>query len=103
MLYRLSYAPKGGGTRTRNHRIQKEPPPAQQADSTVKVRDNCRGIVWLRGQGSNLDLLVQGQAWFRFHHLALHSLGLDGETRTPNPRLPKPVRSRCATSRCRGY
>ena len=42
---RLSYAPKGGGTRTRNHRIQKEPPPAQQADSTVKVRDNCRGIV----------------------------------------------------------
>ena len=25
---------------------------------------------WLRGQGSNLELLLQGQAWFRFHHLA---------------------------------
>ena len=53
------------------------------------MRDNCRGIVWLRGQGSNLDLLVQSQVWFRFHHLAS---GLDGEIRTPNLRLPKPAR-----------
>ena len=42
----------------------------QQADSTVKVRDNRRGINRLRGQASNPDLLVQGQAWCQFHHLA---------------------------------
>src|SRR5262249_2863714 len=60
----------GDGTRTRNLRSKKEPLPAQQAESTVKVHDNCRGIDWLRGQGSNLELLLQGQAWFRFHHLA---------------------------------
>jgi hypothetical protein len=51
----------------------------------------------LRGHGSNADLLVQSQAWYQFHHLALR---LDGRARTSNPRLPKPVRSRCATSRC---
>ena len=28
------------------------------------------GIASLRGQGSNLSLLLQGQAWSRFHHLA---------------------------------
>ena len=26
---------------------------------------------WLRGEGSNPDLLVQSQAWCQFHHLAL--------------------------------
>ena len=25
---------------------------------------------WLRGHGSNADLLVQSQAWYQFHHLA---------------------------------
>ena len=25
---------------------------------------------WLRGEGSNPDLLVQSQAWCQFHHLA---------------------------------
>ena len=32
--------------------------------------------------------------------VALPRIGLDGETRTPNPRLPGPVRSHCATSSC---
>ena len=34
------------------------------------MRDNCRGIEWLRGQGSNPELLLQRQAWYQFHHLA---------------------------------
>src|SRR6266545_566018 len=44
VLYRLSYVARDGGTRTRNLRIEKEPPPAQQADRHVKVRDNRRDI-----------------------------------------------------------
>lgn len=69
----------------------KEPSPAQQADHSILKELNCAGIASLRGQGSNLGLLLQGQAWFRFHHLA--SVGLDGEARTPSPRLRKPARS----------
>src|SRR4051812_2433591 len=34
------------------------------------VGDNGKGIAWLRGEGSNPVLLVQGQVWFPFHHLA---------------------------------
>ncbi len=53
----------------------KEPLPAQQADSIVKVRDNRRDIApVLRGQGSNPDFLVQSQVWFQFHHLAMTAL-----------------------------
>ena len=70
MLYRLSYAPKGDGTRTRNLRVRRNPRLRNRPTSNFKEHDNCRGIVWLRGQGSNLDLLFQRQAWFRFHHLA---------------------------------
>ena len=97
MLYQLSYAPKGDGTRTRNLRVRRNPRLRNRPTSNFKEHDNCRGIVWLRGQGSNPVLLIQSQVWFHFHHLAL---GLDGEIRTPIPRLPKPVRCRCATSRC---
>ena len=104
MLYQLSYAPKGDGTRTRNLRMRRNPRLRSRPTSNFKEHDNCRGIVWLRGQGSNLDLLFQRQAWFRFHHLARVWLavrvcaGLDGEIRTPNLRFPIPARSRCATS-----
>jgi hypothetical protein len=52
---------------------------------------------WQARPASNADLLDQSQAWYQFHHLASR---LDGRARTSNPRLPKPVRSRCATSRC---
>ena len=70
----------------------KEPPLAQQADSILKVRvrDNRKGIVgWLRGHGSNADLLVQSQAWYQFHHLAMVWTG-GLEPPTPGSR------SRCA-------
>ena len=68
----------------------KEPLPAPQADSVLNVRDNCNGIVgWLRGHGSNADLLVQGQAWYQFHHLAMVWTG-GLEPPTPGSR------SRCA-------
>ena len=44
---------------------------------------------WLRGHGSNADLLVQGQAWYQFHHLA--SVWTEGlEPPTPG------FRRRCA-------
>ena len=76
----------------------KEPPPTQQADSTVKERDNRRGIVWLRGQGSNPELLLQSQAWYLFHHLASIVVWTE-RLELSNPRLPTPVRSHCATSR----
>src|SRR5581483_10912563 len=81
---------RDGGTRTRNLRMKEEPSPAQQADPTVKVRDNRRDIgVWLRGHGSNADLLVQDQAWCQFHHLA--SVWTEGlEPPTPG------FRRRCA-------
>ena len=77
----------------------KEPPPAQQADSTVKVRDNRRGIVGgcearvsngaaseskrSGGETSRPDLLVQGQAWFQFHHLAIDWSGREGSNLQP--------------------
>ncbi len=64
----LSYAPNG--RRDSNPRHRRNPRLRNRPTSTVKEHDNCRGIVWLRGQGSNLDLLFQRQAWFRFHHLA---------------------------------
>ncbi len=44
VLCLLSYVAGDGGTRTRNLRIKKEPPLAQQADRDVKVRDNRRDI-----------------------------------------------------------
>jgi hypothetical protein len=44
---------------------------APWAYSILNVNDDHRGIVGrLRGYGSNADLLVQGQAWYQFHHLA---------------------------------
>ena len=107
LLYRLSYVPKDDGTRTRNPcLLKKEPQPAQQADIEISrnvTTAEASKLVWLRDQGSNLELLLQRQAWCRFHHLALAwscCVGLDGEIRTPNLRSPTPARFRCATSRC---
>ena len=98
VLCQLSYAPKDDGTRTRNHLIKDEGTPACAAGrlDSQGAGQPQRHRRWLRGHGSNADLLVQNQAWYQFHHLAS---GLDGRARTSNPRLPKPVRSRCATSR----
>src|SRR5579862_1605500 len=68
----LSYARWAAGLEPATSGSKKEPLPAPQADSVLNVRDNCRGIVdGLRGHGSNADLLVQGQAWCQFHHLAM--------------------------------
>ena len=67
---------------------KKEPLPAHQADSTVKVRDNCRDIEVLRGQVSNPDLLLQRQAWYQFHHLAW--LDLWSGRRDSNSQPPAP-------------
>ncbi len=90
MLYPLSYVPRDGGTRTRNHLIKDEGTPVCAAG-----RLDCQGARqpqrhrWLRGHGSNADLLVQSQAWYQFHHLA--SVWTGGlEPPTPGSR------SRCA-------
>lgn len=90
MLCQLSYAPKGDGTRTRNLLIKDEGTPVCAAG-----RLDCQGARqpqrhrWLRGHGSNADLLVQSQAWYQFHHLA--SVWTGGlEPPTPGSR------SRCA-------
>ena len=51
--------------------MRKEPLPAQQADPRCQGARQPRRHRWLRGHGSNADLLVQSQAWYQFHHLAL--------------------------------
>jgi hypothetical protein len=55
MLFRLSYAldRRTAGLEPATLGAKKEPPPVQQADSNIKVRDNCRGISGLRGQDSS--------------------------------------------------
>jgi hypothetical protein len=90
VLYPLSYVPRDGGTRTRNLLIRDEGTPVCAAG-----RSRCQGARqpqrhrWLRGHGSNADLLVQCQAWYQFHHLA--SVWTGGlEPPTPGSR------SRCA-------
>jgi hypothetical protein len=73
VLYRLSYVRlrTAGLEPATTSLTMKYPLPAQQADSTVKVRDNHRSIAGvLRGHDSNAVLLVQSQAWCLFHHLA---------------------------------
>ena len=86
MLCRLSYVPKDGGTRTRDPWIQEGTPACAagrlefQGARQLQRHRGCEATV------RTLDLLVQSQAWYRFHHLAS---GLDGETRTPNPRSPE--------------
>ena len=101
VLYPLSYTRKcpGGGTRTRNLSIRSRRNPRLRIRPTQNVKEqNSRiGIVgWLRGHGSNADLLVQSQAWYQFHHLAwvwTERLEL------PTPGFRRRCASRCATSR----
>ncbi len=103
-LYQLSYVPRGDpGRRGSNPQPPalkaKEPPSAQQADSILKVHDNRRDIVDV---GCEARVRTR-TSWVRARRgsssTTSHRFGLDGRARTSNPRLPKPVRSRCATSR----
>ena len=99
MLYRLSYVRIWtAGLEPATAGSKKEPLPAPQADSILKVRDNCSGIVGLaarprfeRGPPGSGPGVVP---------VPPPRNGLDGRARTSTPRLPKPVRSRCATSSC---
>ena len=59
VLCRLSYVPKDGGTRTRNHLDPEGTPACAAGRLDFKERDNCRGIVWLRGQ------VRTRTSWFR--------------------------------------
>src|ERR1700736_5100866 len=75
----------------------KEPLPASQADSILKVQEQLLGHRRLaarprfeRGPPGSGPGVVP---------VPPPRIGLDGEIRTPSPRLPTPVRSRCATSR----
>jgi hypothetical protein len=69
LLYRLSYALPGDGTRTRNLKVNEGTP------TYASGRLECQGTRQRqrhRGgdQDSNPVLLVKSQAWYRFHHLA---------------------------------
>ena len=55
--------------------MRKEPLLAQQADRRCQGPRQPRRHRWLRGHGSNADLLVQSQAWYQFHHLAFRVSG----------------------------
>ena len=56
----------GGGIRTRNHPLKRRRNPRLRIRPT-RLRSI---VVWLRGQDSNPDFLVQSQAWCRLHYLA---------------------------------
>ena len=57
MLCPLSYAPKDGGTRTRDPKDPRRNPHLRNRPISLQ-----RQRVWLRGHGSNAELLVQSQA-----------------------------------------
>ena len=65
-----------------------------------------QSIEWLRGQGSNPDLLLQRQAWYQFHHLALGVTRASGR-RDSNSQPPAseagalPLRHVQVSCRCR--
>ena len=61
---------KGGGTRTHNSRIRRNPCLRRRPIRASRIATTAETSPLLRGQGSNPDFLVQSQAWFRFHHLA---------------------------------
>ena len=89
VLCPLSYVPEG--------RRDSNPQPhgSEGTPACATGRLGCQGARqlqrhrWLRGHGSNPDLLVQSQAWYQFHHLAwVWTGGLE----PPTPGF----RSRCA-------
>ena len=75
----------------------KEPSPAQQADHFDCQGARTAGIVRAARPGvePGLPASVAGVVPF-----PPPRIGLDGETRTPNLRLPMPRAANCATSRC---
>ena len=95
VLCRLSYVREG--RRDSNPQPpckQKEPPSAQQADSNFKERDNCRGIVVAARPGLEPGPpgSEPGVVPVPPPRTGAASMGLDGEIRTPNLRLPMPAR-----------
>ncbi len=90
----------GGGIRTRNHPLKRRRNPRLRIRPT-RLRSI---VVWLRGQDSNPDFLVQSQAWCRLHGVPSESERSGGETRdylasvwTERLELPTPgSQGRCA-------
>ena len=70
-----SYVARDDGTRTRSLRNEKGTPACAAGRSRCQGARQPRRHRWLRGHGSNADLLVQSQAWYQFHHLALRVSG----------------------------
>ena len=71
----------GGGIRTRNHPLKRRRNPRLRIRPT-RLRSI---VVWLRGQDSNPDLLVQSQAWCRC--TTSHRSGWrDSNSQPPAPR-----------------
>lgn len=62
----------------------------KEARPSQLTGSNCRGmVVRLRGQDSNLELLVQSQTWYRFHHLARCRLWSGWEDSNLQPPAPE--------------
>jgi hypothetical protein len=96
----LSYTPngRGGGIRTRdlsikdrrNPRLRSRPTRLSRCATTAEASRAARPRFERGPPGSEPGVVP----------VPPPRIGLDGRARTSNPRLPKPVRSRCATSRC---
>ena len=91
MLCPLSYVPEGtAGLEPATVGSKKEPPSTQQADLSTEASMAARPRFERGPPGSGPGVVP----------VPPPRIGLDGRTRTSNPRLPTPVRSpNCATSR----
>ena len=76
----------GGGIRTRNHPLKRRRNPCLRIRPT-RLRSI---VVWLRGQDSNPDFLVQSQAWCRLHYLASVFGTAESGRRDSNSQPPAP-------------
>ena len=83
MLCPLSYVPEGtAGLEPATVGFEKEPPSTQQADLSTEAPMAARPRFERRTPGSEPGVIP----------VSPPRIGLNGETRTPNPRFPKPVR-----------
>jgi hypothetical protein len=87
VLSQLSYARTGRrDSNPQPLEPRRNPHLRSRPTSNCQGADNRRGIEWLRGQASNPDLLLQRQAWYQFHHLALSASGRrDSNSQPPAP------------------
>jgi hypothetical protein len=103
VLCRFELRPEGRRDSNPQPQSRRNPCLRNRPTANVKVHDNGRGIVRAARPGLEPGPPVSGTGVVPFPPprtaVPVGRAGLDGEIRTPNLRLPKPARSRCATSR----